>query len=59
MARVTITLSDIPGEDFIGAFHIHTEWEPEKKAGELPTSAQEIGMRVQEALLSNSRAIQV
>jgi hypothetical protein len=57
MARVTIVLSDIPGEGFLGAFHLHTEWEPEKKAGELPTSAQEIGMQVQEALLKCSRAI--
>ena len=59
MAKVTIVLSDIPGQDFMGSFHIHTEWEPEKKSGELPTSAQEIGMRVQEALMQNSRAIEV
>jgi len=57
MAKVTIVLTD-NGAAFCDdeSFHIHTEWEPPKQAGQIPTAAQEIGMKIQAALMALPQA---
>ena len=61
MSKVTITLTDdgLPFDDPAASYSVQTEWEPAQEPGGILTTAQMIGLHLQEALLQNPNATKV